>query len=122
MKAFTLLECLIYVGLFSIILQGSFLSFYTFTLTIDRAQTKAHLQNEGNFILHRFSYDQKQTISKNDIVVLIGTKENVSEVTTAIQNSTSLPRFISVHFTLSAHDRSGKVILESFNGSWYATP
>ena len=57
MRGFTLLECVLYIGLFGIVITGTVTCFYELSETANRNQTKSLLQAEGSYLLEKISYE-----------------------------------------------------------------
>jgi type II secretory pathway pseudopilin PulG len=55
-KGFTLIEALVYLGLFALIMSGFLVAVSNIFQTTDRTQTKAMLQEEGDFLLAKINY------------------------------------------------------------------
>jgi type II secretory pathway pseudopilin PulG len=55
-KGFTLIETLVYIGLYAIIMAGAVISMYTLFESGERNQTKAMVQEEGNFLLAKVDW------------------------------------------------------------------
>ena len=55
-KGFTLIETLVYLGLFSIIMVGVIAASFAIFESNGRSQTKSLLQEEGNFLLAKINY------------------------------------------------------------------
>jgi type II secretory pathway pseudopilin PulG len=53
---FTLIETLIYLGLFAIIMSGIVVSFYTVFESADRTQGRVLIQEEGSFLLAKMNW------------------------------------------------------------------
>lgn len=63
MRGFTFLETLIYISLFAVLMQGMFASLFAIAESSDRNETKAYLEEEGDFIADKISYEISQSTS-----------------------------------------------------------
>ena len=57
MRAFTLLESLLYIALFGLLLQGAVAGISAITEKAGRNQEKALIETEGNFLIAKMTYD-----------------------------------------------------------------
>src|SRR3989344_6313271 len=55
-KGFTLIEVVIYVGLFSFVIAGALVSFHAILSSSTRSLTKAMVQEEGSFLLGKIDW------------------------------------------------------------------
>lgn len=80
-RGFTLIETLVYLALFAIVLFGIVATTYAYFETVGRNQTKAMLQEEGQFMLGKIAYAMSgaKTISIVGSVLTI-TKYNGTSV------------------------------------------
>ena len=57
MRSFTLIEMLLYLGLFSILITGAIQSLFSIRESVGRIEAQARLTDEGNFISQRVHYE-----------------------------------------------------------------
>lgn len=65
-KGFTLLESILYIGLFSALFTGILTSVYPLFSAAQQVQTRLLLENESNFILSKIEYALTQTMSSSE--------------------------------------------------------
>ena len=65
MRAFSLIETLMYLGLFALLMEGAFVGIFAISESADRNQTEAYLEEEGDFVADKISYEisQSSTVS-----------------------------------------------------------
>jgi type II secretory pathway pseudopilin PulG len=69
MRAYTLIETLIYLALFSIIIYGALGGIYALTASSERNQTRADVETEGNFLLAKITYEVSHSQSLSSPLV-----------------------------------------------------
>ncbi|MGK2912588.1 MAG: PilW family protein [Sphingobium sp.] len=57
MRAFTLIEMLVYLGLFMLLMNGTIVSAYAIGESADRSRAEARLQQEGAFLLNALRWN-----------------------------------------------------------------
>jgi type II secretory pathway pseudopilin PulG len=62
---FTLIETIIYIGVFSFIITSCFISLYSLIQSSNKNQTVAMVQEEGNFLIGKIDYILSQTKNIN---------------------------------------------------------
>ncbi len=83
MRAFTLIEVLIYTGLFSLIILSLFFGLMSTTLAIERSKARALLELEGGFLDTKLAYeiDHAHSIGGTDTrLVLVGKDGNETNI------------------------------------------
>jgi type II secretory pathway pseudopilin PulG len=91
MRAFTLIETLIYLALFSILIYGALGGIYALTASSERNQTRADVESEGNFLLAKITYDvsHSQSLSSPSMNASSSTLALVSDDGSTITYATS---------------------------------
>ena len=108
-RGITLIEVLVYIALFSLIIGGAMVSVWNTTTSMNRNQTDAELEIQGNFLLDKLSYNASTTPT------IPG--EQISF--TYLQASTTAFASVTAHITLSARTESGTVISQDFTRTYY---
>jgi type II secretory pathway pseudopilin PulG len=115
MRAFTLIETILYLGIFGILSVGMLESFSSLQESIDRAQTKALLSQEGNFLQQKIAFELEN--NQDVIIEPLNYGEEVSNFHIATSGQA-----VSFSFTLSAPSSYGQLLSRSFAESSYIFP
>lgn len=115
-RAFTLIEAIIYLALFSIVIGGALMSAAALFEGAGSDTAKARLQEEGAFMLEKAALTKTipdagylQGLTDSSIVV-----SNV-DVATSISSSLGTPiHTTGIRFTLTTHTRQGRSIRKDF--------
>jgi hypothetical protein len=62
-RGFSLLETLMYIALFGVIMQGAFAGIVAISESAERNQAKAYIEEEGDFLVAKISYEISQASS-----------------------------------------------------------
>jgi prepilin-type N-terminal cleavage/methylation domain-containing protein len=122
-RGFTLLECLVYLGLFGVLMNGTLEGMFALTASGNRVLTKAFLDTEGNFILQKIHYDLEHSIPIGSLASLTSSDVTIENfLSTQTAASTTDPAFIQTFFSLSTHSASNQKVSESFSSTYYPIP
>lgn len=55
-RGFTIIELLIYIGLFAVVIGGAMTASYSIAESSGRAETRAMMQEEGNFLINKMQW------------------------------------------------------------------
>ncbi len=142
LQAFTLIETLIYLALFSMVLSSMFAGMSTITESSSRNSTLAFLDTEGAFLLEKIGYELEHTQNSSDSPTLITetggqlllqttsglvpfSSPDVTVSSTTITrniNSDTSTTSLLVRFTLTAITPNGKRVSQKFSRSYYPLP
>jgi hypothetical protein len=75
---FTLIETILYIGLFTIIFFGICISIYPFFTNIEHLTRKSTIESETAFILAKIQYILSYTITSSDGIVVTPTEGNTA--------------------------------------------
>jgi prepilin-type N-terminal cleavage/methylation domain-containing protein len=144
MHGFTLLECLIYIALFSVLMTGTLEGVVALTESIKRTQAQLSLETEGNFSIQEIEAQLMQTSvviqptqeaqsNKLELLLRDGTHVFIEpllsgdvSITRALFEESGIggidPRSIHSTLTLSTHSASGQIISKDFSSVFYLLP
>jgi Tfp pilus assembly protein PilE len=132
MRAFTLIETLLYLGIFSIVLVGMLESFSTLQESIGRAQTRAQISQEGNFLEEKITFAIRNNVSPYSFTTAQGAlfiqdasgtqqlSDNSERISNLNFSSTSGAIFSS--FMISATSSNGQSLSRTFEDTSYIFP
>ena len=114
MPGFTLIETIIYTGLFALLLSTAITGTESISESIGRSQTHALLETEGHFLLAKIAYDPSHINQSGSF--LIDTKTTPGTVLSSPEVVVSNFSHDSLvySFTLSAKTSTGQTESETF--------
>ena len=86
MRAFTLIESLLYIALFGLLLQGAVAGVSAITETAGRNQARTLLETEGGFLVSKITYDidHSESISAPTLYSSTATLQTISDTGTSV--------------------------------------
>lgn len=134
MRAFTLIETLIYVALFSLLISGLLAAADAVRRTADRNDTQAFLLEEGTYLLETLAHAadggtiDRYRISDGRLMLdtqdgpkpISGNQVEVKDFShTKITDTTDGSSYLDIHFMLEAYTANGMVLLREFEEQIY---
>ena len=116
-KAFTLIETLVYIALFSMFITGAVVSSYELTESSQVNDTAADIEIEGQFLESKIQYD----LAHNITVASITSDGNITlSGLTLDQETRNNVSYTNISFMLSTRAPTGRIINQNFSDVYFA--
>ena len=109
-NGFTLIESILYIGIFSLIMVGTLVSVYAIISSSSRNQTKAMVQEEGSFVLSKIEW--ALTGVKTAVVSIDGKSLSIVKFDSTINNPIVVA-IINNNISLSRGSNAAKILNNS---------
>ncbi|MDB5265980.1 MAG: hypothetical protein JWM39_693 [Parcubacteria group bacterium] len=134
MRAFTLIETIVYLGLFGLLMSGVLPALGGMRAAAARTETQSLLLEEGTFLLETIDYTigsggaaSSFHLSSSTLLQGFPTGQAVSGNQVQVHDLKFIqtsktggePAFVDSSFTLTAHTDDGKVLMRTFTGRTY---
>jgi Tfp pilus assembly protein PilE len=116
MRAFTLIETLVYMALLGLVMEGGFSGISAITETVNRNETKSRLEEETEFLESRMAYEA----SENQSMIFPTPDSLIKASMISIVASGASAQTVS--FTLSSLAAGGEELSQQSSRTFYSFP